>query len=319
MKPIASIIIPCYNNEVHVAQAIESALAQSLKNIEVIVIDDGSTDNSTAIIDSYKHLILINKTENQGACAARNLGLKLSSGRYIKFLDADDYLVPDCLERQVTQINQYGNDTPLLVFGDASWVDEAGDIHSYSPAPPMFAPGTVVDFEWVIMNAPLTSCPLHKRDDLLNVGGFDIRVPRGQEYDLHMRLFLAGVSFIYYPGTCYYYREHETPARISNRNDGNIATARYETLNRHLQLAVKSMNGKLSPPVKQAFARNYWRIGRGVLRNGSPELAVLFFDQAKKICPEDPMEGSNIYRFVNGLFGPRFAEAISQAYNWCLK
>lgn len=100
--PLVSICIPAYNSEKFILQTLNSLLNQSYKNIEVIVVDDGSNDGTVSIINSIKdvRLRLLSQT-NRGASAARNHAYKLSSGNYIKFMDADDVLSNNCIEEQV--------------------------------------------------------------------------------------------------------------------------------------------------------------------------------------------------------------------------
>lgn len=97
-----SIIIPIYNSEKYIERCIQSVLAQSFKNFELIMIDDGSTDNSYNIARLYAEsdtrLILIKK-ENGGVSSARNCGLEIASGNYVTFIDSDDYVLPDYLEK----------------------------------------------------------------------------------------------------------------------------------------------------------------------------------------------------------------------------
>jgi glycosyltransferase involved in cell wall biosynthesis len=93
MLPLVSIIIPCYNSERFIEEAINSAINQTYKNIEVIVINDCSTDKSLDIITSFSSKIHIeNFLVNQGVQRARNRGIELAKGEYIKFLDSDDVL-----------------------------------------------------------------------------------------------------------------------------------------------------------------------------------------------------------------------------------
>jgi len=96
--PIVSIIIPCFNAEKWVAQCIQSCLDQTYKNVEIIFVDDGSTDRSLEIIKSFGSAILCQSGPRKGACAARNQGLALSRGEFVKFLDADDVLAKDVIE-----------------------------------------------------------------------------------------------------------------------------------------------------------------------------------------------------------------------------
>src|SRR5579875_322194 len=102
MHPLISIIIPLYNAEKYIIETIDSALQQSYKNIEIIIIDDGSTDSSFNVAETYKSdNIIVVKQENKGASAARNHGLKLAKGEYIQFLDADDILDVNKIEYQI--------------------------------------------------------------------------------------------------------------------------------------------------------------------------------------------------------------------------
>ena len=97
-----SIIVPVYQVEKYIAQCIESVLNQTLSDFELILIDDGSKDNSGVICDSYAkkdNRIVVMHTDNNGAATARNIGLECASGKYIAFLDGDDYLAENMLAR----------------------------------------------------------------------------------------------------------------------------------------------------------------------------------------------------------------------------
>jgi len=313
--PLVSIIIPCFNNEAFISESINSALAQTYKDIEIIVVDNGSTDNSIKIIKSYGNQLIFDICHERGAGAARNRGLELAQGEFIKFLDADDYLSTGCISQQVIQAKELSGQDKAIVFGDAEWVDIKGnrllDIGSaYS-----CEDGTFVDLAWMVMNAPLTSCPLHQRKYLVEVGGFDNRVTRGQEYDLHMRLYFHGVKFIYKECHCYYYREHPGDERISKQNIKNIAPGHLAMLLRHVELASNLYNGKLSYEIRRAFARNLWRHGRGVIRGGDVKFAGEFFEEARKICPDNYLEGTWGYRCIYHLGGAALAETGSTVFN----
>jgi glycosyltransferase involved in cell wall biosynthesis len=105
-KPLVSIIIPVYNAEKHLAETIESALSQTWGNKEIIIVDDGSGDNSVPIARSFEsNIVKILIQKNKGASAARNAGLKEAKGDYIQFLDGDDLLSPDKIEAQISCLN----------------------------------------------------------------------------------------------------------------------------------------------------------------------------------------------------------------------
>jgi len=110
MKPLVSILIPLYNSEKYISETIQSCLNQSYKNIEIIIVDDGSTDNSYKIAKSFENdIIKVFKQKNKGAPTARNFAFSKSSGDYIQYLDADDLLSPDKIETQIKCFEQYGN------------------------------------------------------------------------------------------------------------------------------------------------------------------------------------------------------------------
>lgn len=112
---LVSIVIPCYNAGRWLREAIDSCLGQTYPNLEIIVVDDGSTDDSLSIARSYGSDIVVSTGPNKGESGARNKGFSLSHGDFIQFLDADDYLLPEKIERQVALLETEGGDT---VYGD---------------------------------------------------------------------------------------------------------------------------------------------------------------------------------------------------------
>ncbi|MBE9209049.1 glycosyltransferase family 2 protein [Nostoc sp. LEGE 06077] len=110
MEPLVSIIIPCYNAASWIGETLESALNQTWKNTEIIVVDDGSTDASLEITKKFifRGIKVISQT-NRGASAARNRGFQESQGGFIQYLDADDLLAPDKIERQLKIFNSTDN------------------------------------------------------------------------------------------------------------------------------------------------------------------------------------------------------------------
>lgn len=114
-QPPISVIIPVYNSERYVDAALESVLAQSRPPTEIIVVDDGSTDQSAQVARRYQPIVQVLHQPHAGPGAARNLGVSVAQGELLAFLDADDLWLPDKLERQVTYLqNHPGID---IVFG----------------------------------------------------------------------------------------------------------------------------------------------------------------------------------------------------------
>lgn len=109
-----SILIPLYNSEKHISETIESCLNQTYKNIEIIIIDDGSTDNSFNLAKTYEsENVIVVKQKNSGACVARNKAFELSTGTYIQYLDADDLLDENKISEQMNFIK---DNTPNVLF-----------------------------------------------------------------------------------------------------------------------------------------------------------------------------------------------------------
>ncbi len=313
-EPLVSIVIPCYNNGAYVKEAIRSALGQSYPHLEVIVVDDGSTDDSPAMIRSFGEEVRCERRSNQGAPAARNRGLEMAQGKYVKFLDADDVLVDGCIERQVEQAEALPDGRKAIVFGDAIWVDEEGnELDGYGDLrgrKPGEDPAT-----HLLHSNPLTSCPLHRREYLLKVGGFDTSLPRSQEHDLHLRLALAGVEFVYEPTPTYYFRQHEGADRISGRSyaEQGLMT-HYELIQRHQRLIEEKQGAPLSPAVRKALAQGLWRHGRAILREGHGEVANKYFRKAHALSDgSSPVVGSVPYRLMNWAGGPQVAERVVSA------
>ncbi|SEH72001.1 Glycosyl transferase family 2 [Rheinheimera pacifica] len=122
-SPLVSVIIPCYNSAAHITAAIDSVLTQDYANIEVIVVDDGSTDNSIDILRQFGDKIIVLQQANQGPAAARNAGMRIASGQFIAFNDSDDLWLPGKLTAQITYLQQHP-EIGLCYCGWAIWHGE---------------------------------------------------------------------------------------------------------------------------------------------------------------------------------------------------
>lgn len=123
--PKATIIVPCYNAEKTLAACLNSALAQSYPNVEVIVVDDGSTDRSAEIAESFGERIRLIRQTNHGLSASRNAAVQAATGRYIVLLDADDMLLPDCVSKRVSILE--ADPGVGLVAGYYAEIDQEGN------------------------------------------------------------------------------------------------------------------------------------------------------------------------------------------------
>lgn len=109
---LATVIIPVYNCEEYVEHAVRSVMEQTYKNLQIVIINDGSTDQTKIILDKLRledsRIILVDK-KNEGVSKARNEGLALAEGEYIFFFDGDDYIAPDCIEKCIRFGSKYSH------------------------------------------------------------------------------------------------------------------------------------------------------------------------------------------------------------------
>lgn len=113
MEKLLTVIVPVYNGEKHIERCIKSIQEQTYKNLEIIIINDGSTDNTKVIVEKLAKKdkrIRCLSTKNQGVSSARNLGIAQAKGEYISFVDADDYIEPIMIEKMITKAKLYGAD-----------------------------------------------------------------------------------------------------------------------------------------------------------------------------------------------------------------
>lgn len=304
--PSVSVVIPCFNAGRYVGEAIESVLAQSYEPLEIIVIDDGSTDDSLKIIRSFGHKIDFIATSNRGASAARNTGIEQASGKYLKFLDADDRLIEGAIREQVEFSEQcYDRDA---VFGDASYIDESGNVVAdRSHRSRRMGENRL---EYIMKMNPQTALPLHRRRQLIEIGGFDEELSRAQEYDLHLRLVLTGLEFRYEPTLVAEVRRHPGKFRISNRDhfseNPRMRLSRLQS--RETQIASA---GLLNDNVKQMLARAAWEGGRRALRRHLSEVAAEYFRYARSTHPDPVPRPGSAYWCCVKLLGPRATERLA--------
>jgi glycosyltransferase involved in cell wall biosynthesis len=179
---LVSIIIPCYNSEIYLHDAIESALAQSYQCIEVIVVDDGSTDRSSEIAQRYPVRYL--HQENRGVSSARNLGVQRSRGASIVFLDADDRLKRDGIEAGVRALAEHPE--CAVAVGDHVFVSAEGSFLASSRKEILSA----FHYEALLTSnfIEMTSSVLFRRSVLDEVGGFNTDLKAAEDYDLYLRI-----------------------------------------------------------------------------------------------------------------------------------
>ena len=182
-EPKVSIIIPTYNQSQYLEEAIESALNQTYKNIEIIIVDDGSTDNTPEVIKSFDNKIIYIQQKNKGASSARNTGIKKANGEYIAFLDADDMWLKNKLENQIKFI-QNNPEIGLLGTGCYQMIDMSKMIHKK-----IFpAKNEILQKDLIKYNPFIQSSVMIKKDVFNSIGLYDEKFKESEDYDLWLRI-----------------------------------------------------------------------------------------------------------------------------------
>jgi glycosyltransferase involved in cell wall biosynthesis len=301
-----SVVIPCFNGERWLAEAIDSALSQTCPVSEIIVVDDGSTDGSAAVAASFGSRVQLHSRPNGGVGAARNSGIARATGQWIKFLDADDRLKPDCIEAQLGAIAPFHGER-ISVFGKLALVNEAGNPLGTRN---VNTPEGPVGLDWLIANNVMASCVLFPLADVRAVGGFDESLPSSEDYDLIVRLAIAGVRFSYSDVIAYEYRQHRTSGRVTMKDSGDVLKRVAMLIDEHISL-IRASGSAFSPKVRAAFAHRLWMLGRGAARLKAPYVAREIFDKARRIYPEGPIPGTRQYRLASTLVSPVAVEWLS--------
>jgi glycosyltransferase involved in cell wall biosynthesis len=190
-QPPVEFIIPVYNGAEFLGEAIESVLAQEYEPLRIIVIDDGSTDDSATIAQKYAGVLVI-RQQNQGPAAARNAGLAVADAPYIALHDADDLLPPNKLRIQIEYLEAHPE--TACVLGRQEWID-----------PPPWLPRDALYGE--LGGIPLPSA-VFRTSVIRELGGFDPSFRTGEDVDLLVRLRERGHGIFVLPDVVLYRRYH---------------------------------------------------------------------------------------------------------------
>jgi glycosyltransferase involved in cell wall biosynthesis len=256
-QPLVSVVIATYNMGQYLPQAVDSILQQTWKNLEVIVVDDGSTDNTPAVILNYSTDSRVNyiRNENQGQPKAKNCGIKNTKGDFIAFCDADDFWEANKLE---VQMPLFASQKVGVVYSEVSFIDEHN--RRYIKEDHEVRHSGIITSQMLIENFVPFGTSIIRRQCIEKNGIFDEEFRMGIDWDLWLRYSLSW-EFMYAPEKTYVYRVWS--GQMSNNYRG-----RYDHAKRILTKFVNLYGKQLDPVfVKKAWADMYIREASVYARN----------------------------------------------------
>lgn len=303
---LVSVLIPSHNAALWIAQAIGSALAQTAA-VEVIVIDDGSTDGTVEIIRSFGDRIRWETGPNRGAPAARNRALELASGEWVQYLDADDYLMPHKIADQLAALQTLPETDVIYGPETVEW-REGGEVRTtVLPIDPPHDPWYLL----ALWRLPQTGAPLWRRAALLDIGGWREDQPCCQEHELYLRLLIAGKRFTYHSSGGAVYRRFAT-GTLSTK-DLPRARAERMKIERRLEEHLDA-KGELSDQRQWAIdqarfnmARSAWPVDRAEAQRLHDAISSRHFRPVGLAAPR-------VYRLAYRLVGFERSEILAKVF-----
>ena len=244
-----AVIIPSYNCAPFVEQAVESVFRQTYSDYELIVVDDGSSDNTAQVVAKYSSnpKFCYYRQDNRGLPGARNAGVRISNSEYLAFLDADDQLEEDALKLMVQELDRTGASWCLIDAVKA----KANGRETRSTEIPKDDP-----FYAILRDDFICRGMFFRRDAFVEVGLYDESMKYREDWDINIRMFAARKTFTYLPKPLYIY----------TWRDGSITTGkRARVLDFTVMLLKKHHKSFADAGDKRAakiYAQNMWRLGR---------------------------------------------------------
>ncbi|HEY9770418.1 MAG TPA: glycosyltransferase [Coleofasciculaceae cyanobacterium] len=304
MNSLVSVIIPCYNSERWISEAIDSILAQTYPNIEIIVVDDGSTDSSLEIIKSYGDRLKWVTGTNQGGNVARNRGFQLSKGKYIQWLDADDYLLPEKIAHQIEFLATNNCD---VVYGD--WQHQYHQEDGSNSLGNIKLSGQHLDTLEALLSGWWASpaAYLIKRKIVIEINGWDETLKAGQDRDFWIRVAIALAKFVYQPGCYSIYRRYGN-VTVSTKNCQQWCDSHAQILE-NARASLKAKNN-LQNKYKKALAKSHFALARNYF-DRDRNLYQYHLNLAKELNPDFRPSESGLYNLYAKFLGFTLADYLA--------
>lgn len=288
---LISIIIPSYNHARFVSQAVDSALAQTLTAIEVIVVDDGSTDETQSMLSKYKGRINYIYQHNQGLSAARNTGFRAAQGDYLLFLDADDLIPANKLELQSLYLRTRPDRG--LVYSGWQYIDENG-MQEFGEMRPNKQGKVLKDLLRRDFFFPCGAA-LTRRECFDRVGLFDEALKAAEDMDMWVRIAAAGFTFGYVNEILFSYR---IVKGSMSRNIANQFKNEYARLDKFF--ATPGLSDEIKAIKPEAYAAILYEYGAKYYRLGEVELAKEHIRKALAMCPTLAQDRDWLLNWIGG-------------------
>jgi glycosyltransferase involved in cell wall biosynthesis len=273
--PKVSVIIPTYNRRKYVAKAVVSVLGQSFKDLEVIVVDDGSTDDTRQILEPYRSKIYYIYQANAGVSAARNKGIQSATGEWLAFLDSDDEWTRDYLSKQIQRVE--APPAVCMQTTDCRFIGLDGQTSSYFEMN-----GTLADFNgqdylvsqdpfsFVVKHAPWQlGSTLIRRDAINKAGLFNTSLRISEDLDLMARVALQGPFGLIREALVNVYRREETIECLTLQANNHPLQARESDERLYQKLArIETLNPKQRRTLIALMSANRRAMGNLLLKNG---------------------------------------------------
>jgi len=279
-----SVVIPTYNCARYIAETLESVLRQSLRPHEIIVVDDGSTDDPQRVLEQYRDRIIYIYQENAGEPAARNTGIRQARGDFIAFLDADDLWLPDKLKFQMDYFEKHPE--VALVYSDMKLFDETGIVHeSVKEWLKMSPPSGYVFRELFAETLFGSGTVILRKACVERVGFFDEAFLVGSDYEMWLRM-ARHFKFGYVDKPLLMYRHHATMAtRGLGRALQNGIPWEGKVINKILTLFPEAEKELGRSAVRRRLARPYLYLGVSWLNHGDHIEARRLFGRSLRQWP----------------------------------
>ena len=212
-SPTVSVMIPYYNCKEYIVETIQSVLSQSHQNFEIIIVDDGSDPEHADYLKGFladKPAIRYAVQNNQGVAAARNHAARLAGGKYFLFLDSDDLILPDYIEKCVTVLEN--NPDCKLVYPLAEYFDAQEGLWNLPDYDGL---------ESLLKGNRIPIISMHRAEDFVSLGGFDENLTTHEDWDLWIRLLSNGGTVIRIPEVLFRYRKRRDGSSLINRLEQN--------------------------------------------------------------------------------------------------